>query len=471
MSELELSPFQLIVIAPDEASQTFDLKLGEIILGRRDDCDIVLTHPRTQRQHAKMVVDINGLTVQGLSRRSGIEVNGNPLALEDEARVVLGDSITMGAYRLELIEKAAIPAEQQAGRQAEIEKEGGKAWQFVIQTAENETRTIAFPIPFPEAGLTVGRQADNDLVLNHPRVERKEATILQQNGAFVWQALGRRSGTLHNGNPITPDDPVRLEIGDVVECGLFKIFIEWVVSESEAEAASKAPESGGATESESESAAVPASAGGATGGRGNGNGDGPPNAFMPDYLRSAPPPPPDYSQTIPPGLERHSIRYLNYLPSIYHDDTTSRLMALFESIMVPVGWNIENFDMFLDPRTAPADFVDWLAEWFQFGFDHSWTEKKKRLVLTECHQLYARRGTRVALSRLLEIYTGHPPEIVEAEQLPFTFTVRLPFRERDVNRQMVEQIIEANKPAHTNYILDFDSRLNLDVVWSQLDFE
>lgn len=469
MSDSKLSPFQLIAISPDEESQTFDLPLGQMIIGRRDDCDIVLSHPRTQRQHARMTIDTKGVTVKGLSRRSGIEVNGNPLALEDEARVVLGDAITMGVYRLELIETAAIPA----GQQPDIAKEAArtrsnKAWQFVIQTAEEEPRTFVFPNPIPEEGVSVGRQDDNDLVLNHPRIERKEATILQQNGAIVWQALTRRSGTLHNGNPLTPDDPVRLEIGDVVECGSFKLFVEWVATKAEkAQSAEPPADSENIAEPESESAMLPTSAGGAS----NGSGDGPPNATMPDYLRSAPPPPPDFSQTMPPGLSRHSIRYLNYLPSIYHDDVTSRLMALFESIMLPVGWNIENFDLFLDPRTAPADFVDWLSEWFQIGFDHSWTEIKKRQVLTECHQLYARRGTRASLSRLLEIYTGYRPEIVEAGQLPFTFTVRLPFRERDVNRQMVEQIIEANKPAHTNYILEFDSRLNLDVVWSQLDFE
>ena len=113
MSESELSPFQLIVISPDDEPQTFDLPLGEMIIGRRDDCDIVLSHPRTQRQYARMTVDTRGVTVKGLSRRSGIEVNGNPLALEDEARVVLGDAITMGVYRLGLLETAAIPAEQQ----------------------------------------------------------------------------------------------------------------------------------------------------------------------------------------------------------------------------------------------------------------------------------------------------------------------------------------------------------------------
>ncbi|MCB0008640.1 MAG: hypothetical protein KDE04_19380, partial [Anaerolineales bacterium] len=82
------------------------------------------------------------------------------------------------------------------------------------------------------------------------------------------------------------------------------------------------------------------------------------------------------------------------------------------------------------------------------------------------------RGSKRALSRLLEIYTGRTPEIqdLQEDQDPFTFTVRLPMRERDTNRTLLEQLIEANKPTHTSYILEFSGQLDLDVVYSKLDF-
>lgn len=482
MIESDLSPFKLAVTNADGETATYDLPLGQLVVGRREDCDIVLDHPRTQRQHARLTIDEKGVTVTGVSRRSRIEVNGNPLPIGGEARVVLGDSITLGIYRLELVEIAALPTAPPvvaAGpvEGAQLTRASADAWQFVIQSLDSATRYVIFPDPFPADGLTVGRQEGSDVLLDHPRVERKEALLVFEDGTYRWQALTRRSGTLHNGNPLSPDQPIRLEIGDIIECGPFQLFVEWVgldrpqpVADEADEAFDDTPMGAAAADS---SAAGPASATPATptASGASGGSSAPPGAFLPDYLRSAPPPPPDFSQVMPPGLDRHSIRYLHYLPTIYHDDVTSRLMGLFEAIMMPVGWNIENFDLFLDPQTAPADFVDWLSEWFRFGFDQSWTETKKRQVLTECHQLYARRGTRYALVRLLEIYTGQQPEIVEDGQPPFTFTVRLPFREREVNRQMVEQIIEANKPAHTNYVLEFDSRLNLDNVWTQLDFE
>jgi hypothetical protein len=48
--------------------------------------------------------------------------------------------------------------------------------------------------------------------------------------------------------------------------------------------------------------------------------------------------------------------------------------------------------------------------------------------------------------------------------------VRIPFRERDVKRPLIEQLIEAQKPAHTTYILEFASRVRVGAALSKLDF-
>jgi hypothetical protein len=66
------------------------------------------------------------------------------------------------------------------------------------------------------------------------------------------------------------------------------------------------------------------------------------------------------------------------------------------------------------------------------------------------------RGTKRALRRVLEIYTEATPDIVDvtADQAPFTFTVTLPSNQRP-RRLLIEQLINAHKPAHTNYQLIF----------------
>ena len=156
MSESELSPFQLVITNADGETETHDLPIGQLLIGRREDCDIVLDHPRTQRQHARLTIDEKGVTVAGVSRRSRIEVNGNPLPIGGEARVVLGDSITLGIYRLELVEIAAIPvappaaasdsdAEESDSQQGHVSAD---AWQFVIQSLDSNARYVVFPDPF-----------------------------------------------------------------------------------------------------------------------------------------------------------------------------------------------------------------------------------------------------------------------------------------------------------------------------------
>ena len=65
----------------------------------------------------------------------------------------------------------------------------------------------------------------------------------------------------------------------------------------------------------------------------------------------------------------------------------------------------------------------------------------------------SRRGTRWALHRVLEIYTGVEPEIDDQSKSlePFTFLVRIPLRKRAVNPDLIEALIDAHKPAHTSY--------------------
>jgi phage tail-like protein len=161
--------------------------------------------------------------------------------------------------------------------------------------------------------------------------------------------------------------------------------------------------------------------------------------------------------SLPPGLGSYSQRMLNYLPGIYQTDFMSRFLALFESILIPIEWNVDNFDLYLDPGTAPLDFLPWLANWYMILFDSTWSEAQRRTLLKEAHQIYARRGTRWALSRVLEIYLGQKPEINEFtnEKEPFTFTVNLLVSKEKVNQELVEAMIDSSKPAHTTYRLSY----------------
>lgn len=202
-----------------------------------------------------------------------------------------------------------------------------------------------------------------------------------------------------------------------------------------------------------------------------------------------------------------SGRYLEYLPSLYEqDDFMGRFLMLFESFWGPIDQQIGSIHHYFDPDLTPARFLPWLASWFDLVLDDNWSEAQQRELLNSVIWLYRRRGTRVALQRYLEIFTGYPVEILEKRaknmtlgrnarlgvgvalgttNQPHTFTVKVKLRpldppahldaktdgeadskidneaaEREVERlekqrrDLINRMIVAEKPAHTSYQLE-----------------
>jgi pSer/pThr/pTyr-binding forkhead associated (FHA) protein len=70
----------------------------------------------------------------------------------------------------------------------------------------------------PEGVVTIGRAADNDLVVAGERVSRHHARIEEREGACWLVNLGSRHGTTVNGTPVR-DEARRLQSGDAIEVG------------------------------------------------------------------------------------------------------------------------------------------------------------------------------------------------------------------------------------------------------------
>jgi len=317
---------------------------------------------------------------------------------------------------------------------------------------------------------TIGRQPGNDLVLDDARVSRQHATIECQDDLCWITDLGSSNGTVLAGERLPPHAPTPLTPGLEVKIGEWHLMLMPHAAPADdageiepvAEGRPASPEDDVAEPRGAEAAAPPDDGAAAATPEGTqrvqADADLPPTP--PPSDRETPPP---SDAPFPPGLGYHSRRLLDYLPGIYHTEFMSRFLALFEATLIPIEWTIDNFDLFLDPGTAPSDVLGWLAEWFDLTFDASWSDDQRRRLLREAHTLYARRGTRWALTRVLEIYTGSTPTIIDTDPdlAPFTFRVSLPVqtpragRER-LPREMIERLIDAHKPTHTIYELAFD---------------
>lgn len=300
-------------------------------------------------------------------------------------------------------------------------------------------------VAIPPEGILIGRVAhSNDLVLPHPMVSREHARI--ECSPTGCQIIDRNSanGTTVNGEKLTPNIAISLMPGSVISIRPFTLILQPVSAAQELDPGIKLNAAATPEKASQDSDAL-------------------------HLVDAAGPPPPDSpgkedlplpfsgDQSGPVDMFTESTRLLHYLPDIYHTGFMSRFLALFESSWTPIEWTVDNFDLYLDPGTAPADFLPWLAQWYEIIFDATWNERQRRIFLKEAHQLYALRGTRWSLSRALQIYIGGEPQIIDSGQ-DFTFSVILPVAAQDVDNELVEAIINACKPAHTTYTLVYKGR-------------
>ncbi len=184
-------------------------------------------------------------------------------------------------------------------------------------------------------------------------------------------------------------------------------------------------------------------------------------------------------------------RFLKYLPAVYtdYDEFMGRFLMLFESFWSPIEQQIDHLSHYFDSRYVPADLLPWLATWVNLSLDERWPEHKRRRLLRHIVSLYHRRGTKRGLENYLEIYTDRTPHIVEQRandfrlgksarlgpsvalgklNQPHHFVVHLklpPVHAADESEQQrleterrrtIEEIIHAEKPAHTTYTLNLE---------------
>lgn len=195
-----------------------------------------------------------------------------------------------------------------------------------------------------------------------------------------------------------------------------------------------------------------------------------PSAFIPRMdgegnglarIENVPPdgtlPPPDTNGhvTYPVGIPTDASNWLKYLPAIYsEDDFIGRYLLIFESILSPITWMVDNFDMYLSPEVAPSEWLRWMASWFDVLIVPELPIDRQRALVAQLGWLFFRRGTRAGLERLLTLYYGVKPEIIEDDDMHFTVKLALSESSVKLERDIVDRLIMAHKPAHASYTLE-----------------
>jgi phage tail-like protein len=162
----------------------------------------------------------------------------------------------------------------------------------------------------------------------------------------------------------------------------------------------------------------------------------------------------------------HPLGFL--LPAMYHDnDIAQRFTGALDVVLAPVLATLDSSDAYVDPRLAPLDFVEWLADWVGVELDASWPEERQRALVARAADLFAWRGTVRGVAEAVAIYTGVVPEILETGATAWTGTppptgelpgspagqlvvrVRVePGAAASIDLARLDRLVEAAKPAH-----------------------
>ncbi len=186
------------------------------------------------------------------------------------------------------------------------------------------------------------------------------------------------------------------------------------------------------------------------------------------------------------GMRIHDIEIsfpgrsiMEYLPDVYQQEDEEqfleRYLAIFQTIYEDRSRKIARQAMTYDYDSADGASLYELASWLGVKRPRVWHKEALRRLLKEGVGLFRLRGTRQGLVRLIELYTGVKPFIIEPQELrqfkkngayhdslirlygddENQFTVLLPQEVVDtqVEEKIVRQLINEMRPAHIAYRL------------------
>ena len=117
-------------------------------------------------------------------------------------------------------------------------------------------------------------------------------------------------------------------------------------------------------------------------------------------------------------LEFPQVTFLDYLPEIYRkseppDSFLTRFIGIFQSIYVDLEDEIDFVPLKFDADRTSKDFLNWMADWLSVKDAALWGEKRLRKLIKDSVKIYKMKGTKRAVSKIVQEYIGIEPIIIE----------------------------------------------------------
>jgi ABC transport system ATP-binding/permease protein len=198
--------------------------LGELIVGRDPkDTHIVLGHPEVSGRHATfqfppipgapVIVTDHG-SKGGTRVRDSVITPGASVEVVDTETVSLGPVPVPVALLVALHDRSLGGVEPSIATTLAPEKDGERP------RRTSRHLTIVGTVQLGTTSQTkIGRQKDNDIVLDYPQISAHHATLYSIQGQLFLEDVGSELGTIVRGEPLNRGQRVLVERGETIQFG------------------------------------------------------------------------------------------------------------------------------------------------------------------------------------------------------------------------------------------------------------
>lgn len=218
---LSFSDFVIKYSKGDGVWEEVPLSLGDNIVGRLFGSDLLLDDHMISRRHARITAAKDTVIIVDLGSTNGTQVNGQPLSPRQPFVLQEDHLVSIGNYSLQVEKKKKVESQQKTkvGGFGEVLSPEEK---LALQGSMWDFRALDFQ---KIEKVTIGRNEDNDIVLEHPLVSRYHALIEKMGTRFRLIDLNSTNGVFVNGVRIqkeswlTDGDQVTIGASDFVLIG------------------------------------------------------------------------------------------------------------------------------------------------------------------------------------------------------------------------------------------------------------
>lgn len=206
-----------------QLEEQFSFDHGSYLIGRQENCDIVLPSSSVSRQHANIFVRDGRCYIEDLNSANGVTVDGQRVV--KQRHLGTASQVRIGDYYLYLEYRDDEQLGDQNVRQT-----------LFISDSPDHNKLVRINDEFAgeefilsEIDNTIGRTDENFILLSDPSISREHALITRNGNDYTLMDLGSSNGTRINGRDV--ESPTHLESGDVVEFG----SVEFVYAQGDQE--------------------------------------------------------------------------------------------------------------------------------------------------------------------------------------------------------------------------------------------